>query len=62
MVEILCIFLHETDEAILIEDENDNQVWIPKSQIANWEEDMYEKHDDFEIEIPEWLAIEKELV
>lgn len=62
MVEILCVFLHETDEAVLIEDEPDHKIWIPKSQIIDWEESIHEKNDDIEIMIPIWLAMEKELV
>jgi hypothetical protein len=46
---------HETDAAILIVLDTE-KYWIPKSQVID--------HDEAgnAIEIPEWLAIEKELV
>lgn len=50
----------ETDKAILcvIDDE---KVWIPKSQIGE-DSAVTELGDSGELEIPEWLAIEKGLV
>lgn len=49
----------ETSKAILISDGN-TECWIPKSQL----EDDYEELPSglIRIIIPEWLAIEKELV
>jgi len=59
------IVKHETDKAVLIQVDGDpdNEVWIPKSQIE-WESTggLYAIGDEVEMEIPEWLAIEKELV
>lgn len=44
---------HRTEKAILITKDG-KDVWLPKSQI--------EINDDDTITLPEWLAIEKELV
>ena len=44
---------HETDKAILFRIQSED-VWIAKSLI--------EYEDDDIVEIPEWLAIEKELI
>uniref|UniRef100_A0A6H1ZY07 Uncharacterized protein n=1 Tax=viral metagenome TaxID=1070528 RepID=A0A6H1ZY07_9ZZZZ len=48
----------ETDNAYLVFD-GINEVWLPKSQIV---EMNHEKGPDYEFIIPEWLAIEKEIV
>lgn len=44
---------HETEGAFLVHD-GVRQVWLPKS--------MTENNDDGTFTLPEWLAIEKELV
>lgn len=44
---------HETDAAVLIED-GENKVWLPKSQVQD--------NNDGTFTIPEWLAVEKEMV
>lgn len=56
-VEIFGFIKHETEAAILLND-GDTEVWLPKSQI---EYDMPNKYNQTTVEIPEWLAIEKEL-
>lgn len=45
--------IHETEEAYLLEVDS-NRVWFPKSQIKNDGLDWWT--------VPEWLAIEKEIV
>lgn len=47
--------LYETAAAILFEFP-EGEVWVPKSQIVDHDEESRE------VVIPEWLAIEKELV
>ena len=71
------IFIHETDLAILFVpddcvkfDHRDNPIWeeedtiwLPKSQISYGEKlNGYERGDTIMIEMPEWLAEEKELI
>jgi hypothetical protein len=60
-VEIEAEYIHETDLALLIND-GDQEVWLPKSQIKY----DYVQGSDSLLEIivtmPEWLAIEKELI
>jgi len=57
--EFTGIIKHQTDRAILFYD-GVKEVWIPKSQIE--EEDDYEIGEEATITIPEWLAIDKELI
>ena len=53
--------LHETDSALLCVVEDLEEVWIPKSQIDD-DSDVTGSGDVGNLVIPEWLAIEKELV
>lgn len=58
----LTVQLHgKTDRAIRVSDdgENQNAVWIPKSQIEA-QEDLGKGM--IEISIPEWLALDKGLI
>ena len=52
-------FVAETDDAILVL-YDDEEIWLPKSQID------YGSHEvgdvDFDIEVAEWLAIEKGII
>lgn len=52
----------ETELAWMVDGGRDKDVWIPKSQIQDYSETEYEIGDDIEIEIPEWLAMEKDLI
>ena len=47
--------LAETDGAILFEVEDGLEVWVPRSQIGEWD---VEEHT---VEIPRWLAEDKEI-
>lgn len=47
--------LRESDKAVMVENLNGDKVWLPKSQVEVDEQDK-------EIQMPEWLAIDKELV
>lgn len=62
-IEITVEKIHETTGAIKIFD-GKITVWIPKSQILREEiiPGTYEEIEAFEIEIPEWLALEKGLI
>jgi len=59
MVDISGELIHETDNAILIDD-GDRRVWLPKSQVEM--EGMAFAGYNIKISIPEWLAQEKELI
>ena len=50
------IFKMETDKAILVEASDGSEVWLPKSQINDWDSGTAEPEDLIEIEIQEWLA------
>lgn len=49
-----------SDKAVLVITDKDEEIWLPKSQII-CEED-FEADKDVKITLPEWLAIEKDLV
>jgi hypothetical protein len=51
----------ETDKALLCVFETGDEEWIPKSQIGEGSE-VKRKGDVGEIEIPRWLAEEKDLL
>lgn len=57
LVDIPCILKHQTDKAYLVDVGELTSVWLPKSQCE------YHKEGKNEIiTMPEWLAIEKELI
>ncbi len=55
--------VHQTPKAVLVNN-GEEDMWIPKSQVLDkdldW--DAYEKGDEIEFIIPEWLAEEKGLI
>lgn len=53
LVTIETKVLRETELAVMVENLDGHKTWLPKSEI--------EIHKD-EIEMPEWLAIDKELI
>ncbi len=52
----------ETDLAWRVDFGGDESKWIPKSQILDYSEPKYKSGDEIEIELPEWLALEKGLI
>ena len=56
--EIWVTVIHATKNAVLVES-NEIEVWLPLSQIEDIDLDSTESQ---EIEIPEWLAEDKELI
>ena len=52
----------ETDKAWQVDAGLKKDKWIPKSQILDYSENEFKSGDSIEIEIPEWLAFEKELI
>ena len=49
--------IRETDDAILVDLEG-GKYWLPKSQLEDWPD----KGEKGEVEISEWMAIEKGLI
>ena len=60
IMELTVLKKHETEKAILVQNLKQKDVWIPKSQIEIDSED--EETSMIDIQIPEWLAIDKELL
>lgn len=57
-------YLHQTDAAVLVEYENE-EFWIPRSQLlAPSANDLmgYERGDEAEFQVSEWIAREKGLL
>lgn len=54
IIELSVIIKHETDKAIMVENLKGKDTWLPKSQV--------EVDSPTEIQIPEWLAVDKELI
>ena len=55
-------FVRSTDAAILVEDPDGDEVWLPKSQIEWPEEALAERGDTITVTMPEWLAEKKGLI
>lgn len=52
---------HETQRAYLITEDDDREIWVPKSQIVSMEV-LDESNRICLMTISEWLAKEKELI
>ena len=63
-VEIDAVQMARTKGAILILDENDQQHWLPLSQIKILEDEDVDDGEEplVKLEVPEWLAIKEGLV
>ncbi len=59
LVDIQCEILNETDKAVRVENLKGKSVWLPKSQI---EIERVGKAGGDLLVMPEWLALEKELI
>lgn len=53
IIEITALIKHETEKAVLVENLKGKDVWLPKSQC-----DVEGKY----IQLPDWLATDKELI
>ncbi len=64
LVELTMFFHYQTEKALLVSDNNRNEdaIWIPISQCEDYDILTGGDHSEILIIIPEWLAIEKELV
>jgi hypothetical protein len=62
IVEIDVELIAVTDMAVFVDEGKEDPVWIPKSQTQNEDIDEMQIGDTFTLEIPEWLALEKELI
>jgi hypothetical protein len=59
-IELELLWKGETAAAYLVQDEDERDVWLPKSQVEV--EASGSLHHVCTFLVPEWLAIEKELV
>lgn len=54
IIEVAVEIKHQTEKAILVTNLRGLNTWLPKSQI--------EINSENEISLPEWLAVDKELI
>lgn len=56
-------FIRQSDDAICVEDGDENQVWLPKSAI-DWDSaDVFvDSGEIFQVSMPQWLAEQKGLI
>lgn len=50
----------ETEKALLVEDEDGDEMWIPKSVIGEYS-DLQSKGDSGDLMVARWFAIKEEL-
>ena len=62
LVEICVDLVRETAMAILVDPGDGDEVWLPKSQIVDVETLPSIPANGVDIEIPEWLALDKDLI
>lgn len=61
-IEICFELIHETDEAILVSD-GDDEVWLPKSELDEPAETWsFWINESIDLEVSVWLAQEKGLI
>jgi hypothetical protein len=60
IVDIQVVFLGETDAAIRVEDDEENIIWLPKSQVETTDDLV--SGSVITVAMPEWLAEEKGLI
>ena len=59
--QISCIYIHETDRAVLVDAGLGEDLWIPKSVIEDFDNYSYEKGDDIEISVAAWFCEKNDL-
>ena len=58
--EIYCTFLHKTDKALLVQYDGE-EIWFPLTAVKILE-GAEERNRLIELEVDEWIAIEKEII
>jgi hypothetical protein len=58
IIEVCCQKKHETEKAILVVNLKNKDAWLAKSQIQI----DSDKKGVVELQMPEWLALDKELI
>ena len=62
-IEIFATYISETAMAILINDGNEEDTWVPKSQLVMDEiPDEMEAGEEYNFIMSEWIATEKGLI
>ncbi len=61
IIDISAQFVHQTEKGFCVKNLKDKPTWLPKSQIEI-EGENHMSGDSVQFQIPEWLAIDKELI
>jgi hypothetical protein len=64
LIEVSVQYVRQTERAVLILD-GVKEIWLPKSQVNKDEEPDYDnliQGDEISLFIPEWLAMDKDLI
>ena len=54
--------IHTTTLSILFDYGGEKRAWFPRSEILDYSEEAYQEGDTIEIEIPDWLALQKDMI
>lgn len=58
IIDLAVTILHRTDKAIMVENLDEEKVWLPLSQVESDNDGLGEA----EIQVPEWLASDRGLI
>lgn len=62
-VELSVAFIRHTPVAVLVTEDGDREVWLPRSAITTDTAVEHLVHGEvFEVTVPEWLAFQKGLI
>lgn len=61
-VEVTIDIVHKTDDAVLVCDADDNEVWIPYSLMDEDEDDFKIGDEGVELNVAEWFATKEGLI
>lgn len=61
-VAVRLIFIRETDQAVLFRDENDRELWLPRSTFHGIEYLEPDEGDVVTVDVAEWKATQEGLI
>ncbi len=61
-VAVRLIFIRETDQAVLFRDENDRELWLPRSTFTGIEYLEPDEGDVVTVDVAEWKATQEGLI
>lgn len=61
-VEIEAEYVHETDNAVLVDIGNEDSQWVPKSLLTDFQGYTHAEGDMIEIYVEEWFAKKNDMI